>query len=357
MIKFKILLINALTVVSLLSSCSSSAKNGETSNYLSSTIEVINTDVDTLWTKKMEKSNSDWRKLISAEQYRIMIEKGTERPFTHMYNKNKQKGIYLCAACENPLFSSSTKFDSGTGWPSFFKPYFSKSITVGADNSHGMSRDEVVCSRCDGHLGHVFNDGPKPTGLRYCMNGESLKFIKHVELETAVFAQGCFWCVEEIFEAVKGVHDAVSGYSGGTSKNPTYKSVGSGKSNHAEVVSVTYDSSIITYDELLKVYFNSGDITQINGQGNDIGKPYRSIVFYKSEIEKNKIENYITALEKSDKYSKRIAVEVVPFDTFYKAEKYHQNYVKLHPNEGYVKGVSIPRYKKAILKFPELLKK
>lgn len=354
MVKFKIILFSILTASSILTSCTSNAKNLNTEVTVESNVKA---DDDTLWTKKIEKSNVDWKAGMTSEQYRIMREKGTERPFTHAYNKNKNQGTYVCAACENPLFLSSTKFDSGTGWPSFFKPYFSKSVTVGADNSHGMSRDEVVCGRCDGHLGHVFNDGPKPTGQRYCMNGESLKFIQHVELETAVFAQGCFWCVEEIFEAVKGVHDAVSGYSGGTSKNPTYKSVGSGKSNHAEVVSVTYDPSVITYDELLKVYFNSGDITQINGQGNDIGKPYRSIVFYKSEIEKNKIESYIKKLEDSGKYSKRIAVDVVPFDTFYIAEKYHQNYVKLHPNEGYVKGVSIPRYKKAILKFPELLKK
>jgi len=359
MVKFKILLINTLTIVSLLSSCSGSAKNNETSNSIESSekkTEIINADIDTNWTKKVEKSNSDWKKVMSAEQYRIMIEKGTERPFTHMYNRNKKKGVYVCAACENPLFSSSTKFDSGTGWPSYFSPYFSKSILVGADNSLGMSRDEVVCGRCDGHLGHVFNDGPEPTGLRYCINGESLTFVSNIELKTVVFAQGCFWCVEEIFEAVKGVSDVVSGYSGGSSKNPTYKSVGSGRTNHAEVVSVTYDPSVITYDQLLTVYFNSGDITQVNGQGNDIGKPYRSIVFYNSDVEKNKIENYISKLEKSGKYVKPIAVEVLPFKKFYIAEEYHQNYVKLHPNESYVKGVSIPRYKKAILKFPELLK-
>ena len=353
MIKFKILLISILSVSSILTSCNSNAKNLNTEV---ASITSIKADVDTLWLEKIEKSNADWQNVMSNEQYRIMIEKGTESPFSHEYNDNKKHGIYVCSACENPLFLSSTKFNSGTGWPSFFKPYFSKSITVGADNSHGMSRDEVVCGRCDGHLGHVFNDGPEPTGLRYCMNGESLSFVGDVELKTAVFAQGCFWCVEEIFEAVKGVHEAVSGYSGGTSKNPTYKSVGSGRSNHAEVVSVTYDPSVVTYDELLKVYFNSGDITQVNGQGNDIGKPYRSIVFYDSELEKNKIENYISKLEKSGEYSKPIAVEVVAFDKFYVAEDYHQNYVKLHPTEGYVKGVSIPRYKDAIKKFPELLK-
>ena len=183
-----------------------------------------------------------------------------------------------------------------------------------------------------------------------------MKFVNNTELEVAVFAQGCFWCLEEVFEAVKGVSEVVSGYSGGTSTSPTYKSVGSGSTNHAEAVSVAYDPTIISYEELLKVYFNSGDITQVNGQGNDIGKQYRSIVFYNSEVEKVQIENYIKTLEASGIYSKGIAVEVLPLDKFHVGEEYHQNYVKLHPNEGYVKGVSIPRYEKAIKKFPELLK-
>ena len=360
MINFKIIPINTLTIVSLLSSCSSHAKNSETANELDVITELVsvvsNTDVDTLWTDKIEKSNSEWGRLLTQNQFYIMRDKGTESPFTHQYNSNKKTGVYVCSACENPLFDSNTKFNSGTGWPSYFKPYFSKSITVGADNSLGMSRDEVVCGRCDGHLGHVFNDGPQPTGLRYCINGESLNFVSNVEPQIAVFAQGCFWCVEEIFEAVKGVKEAVSGYSGGMSKNPTYSSVGNGSTNHAEAVSVAYDSTVISFEELLKVYFNSGDITQVNGQGNDIGKQYRSIVFYNSELEKIQTENYIKKLEKSGVYTKKIAVEVLPLDIFYNAEEYHQNYVKLHPNEGYVKGVSIPRYKKAIIKFPDLLK-
>lgn len=360
MIKFKILLINALTVVSLLSSCTSSAKNIESSTEFEKVTkvvsEIVNPSIDTLWTTTIQKSSAEWESALTPEQYRILREKGTERPFTHVYNKNKKQGVYVCSACENPLFDSNTKFNSGTGWPSFFRPYFTKSVNVGADNSHGMSRDEVVCGRCGGHLGHVFNDGPEPTGLRYCINGESLSFVNNVEPQVAVFAQGCFWCVEEIFEAVKGVSDVVSGYSGGKSKNPTYQQVGSGKTDHAEAVSVTYDPTVISYEELLEVYFNSGDITQVNGQGNDIGKQYRSVVFYNSEAEKNQVEKYITKLEKSGKYTSKIAVQVAPFEKFWDAEDYHQDYVRLHPNEGYVRGVSIPRYREAIKKFPNLLK-
>ncbi len=175
-------------------------------------------------------------------------------------------------------------------------------------------------------------------------------------LEKVVFAQGCFWCVEEIFEKVKGVTDVVSGYSGGTEKNPTYEQVGSGSTSHAESVEITYNPEEITYAQLLKVYFNSGDITQVNGQGPDHGRQYRSIIFYNNEEQHKEVLAYIQQLEASGKYSKKIAVEVTPFTKFYPAEGYHQDFVKLNPNQGYVRAVSIPRYQKAIRNFPELLK-
>ena len=281
---------------------------------------------------------------------------GTERAFSHHYNKNYDSGHYLCIACDNPLFSSESKFNSGTGWPSFWDRYSSKSVNVGLDSSHGMIRNELTCARCDAHIGHVFSDGPEPTGLRYCINGESLAFVPESALEKAVFAQGCFWCVEEIFEAIKGVTAVVSGYSGGMAKNADYKKVSTGTTKHVEAVEVSYDKNIISYEELLKVYFNSGDITQVNGQGNDIGPQYRSVIFYKTLEEKDQVEKYISILEKSGKYSKNIAVEVVPYNSFFSAEEYHQDYVKHNPNQGYVKAVSIPRFKMAITNFPELLK-
>ncbi|AKQ46484.1 hypothetical protein TH63_14000 [Rufibacter radiotolerans] len=127
----------------------------------------------------LPKTDEEWKKILTSEQYYVLREKGTERAFSGPLNNNKQKGIYSCAACGNPMFSSDTKFDSGTGWPSFFKPLNSAAVLEEPDTSDGMLRTEVLCARCGGHLGHVFDDGPKPTGLRYCLNSVALKFTKN----------------------------------------------------------------------------------------------------------------------------------------------------------------------------------
>lgn len=172
----------------------------------------------------------------------------------------------------------------------------------------------------------------------------------------ATFAVGCFWCMEGIYESVKGVKEVISGYSGGTKPNPTYEEVSSGKTNYAESVQVYYDSTKISYETLLKVFFDSGDPTQVNGQGPDIGRQYRSIIFYNNAREKAIADRYIRELEQVGKYSKAIAVEVAPFERFWPAEARHQNFDKKNPNNPYVQQVSIPRLRKTQEQMPDLIK-
>lgn len=171
----------------------------------------------------------------------------------------------------------------------------------------------------------------------------------------AYFASGCFWCVEAIYESLNGVEESISGYSGGHTKNPTYESSNTGKTGHAEAVEIIYNPNIISFKLLVDVYFGSQNISQVNGQGNDRGSQYRSIIFYQNTEEKNIIANKIKALQKENPDIK-VAAEVMPFQKFWIAEKYHQNYERLHPNNSYIQNVSIPRLKRFQNKFPELLK-
>lgn len=174
-------------------------------------------------------------------------------------------------------------------------------------------------------------------------------------LETAYFASGCFWCVEAVYESVKGVEESVSGYAGGHSKNPSYEASNTGRTGHAEAVEIYYNPDVVSFATLVDVYFGSQNVTQVNGQGPDKGSQYRSIIFYKNEEEKKIIDAKILALNEELKPAK-VGAEVKKFDKFWIGEAYHQDYEKLHPNQGYIRSVSIPRLKKFQEKFPHLIK-
>jgi peptide-methionine (S)-S-oxide reductase len=186
---------------------------------------------------------------------------------------------------------------------------------------------------------------------------EKMSVQKPEGYSVAYFASGCFWCVEAVFESVEGVKEAVSGYSGGNASDANYSDVSRGITKHAEAVEVFYDASVVNYNTLLKVFFGSQDPTTLNQQGPDRGTQYRSSIFFQNEEEKMAALAYVTELTEKKVFKNPIMTEVVPFEAFYDAEEYHQDYEKKNPNQPYVRAVSIPRLKKFQAKFPELLKK
>lgn len=280
---------------------------------------------------------------LSPEDAAIILKKGTEPAFCGNLLDNKKEGVYTCKLCGLPLFSSEHKFDSGSGWPSFFRPYDTDHIRYDEDTSYGMRRIEIMCNRCGGHLGHVFEDGPKPTGLRYCLNSASLEFTekgtempdasKPVQTETAYFAGGCFWGIEDRLQQVPGVIDAVSGYMGGRVDNPTYKQVCYTDTGHAETVRLTYDPAKVSYDELLGWFFKIHNPTQLNRQGPDIGTQYRSAIFAADEKQLKEAERFIAEQQASNprfKDKKIVTQVVLGGGTFWEAEEYHQDYHLKH---------------------------
>ncbi len=329
------------------------------------TVRVFDTNgnlSDPLTMPAVNKSEDEWRSILTPEQFRILRTDGTEAPFCGTLLDNKKEGVYACAGCKLPLYSSDSKFTSGTGWPSFFQPVAEENITETTDRSHGMIRTEISCARCNGHLGHVFNDGPQPTGMRHCLNSESLVFTESknvadelAELDHAVIAGGCFWCVEAVFEELKGVYSVESGYTGGDGP-ADYRSVITGNTGHAEAVRIAYNPNQISYPELLRVHFATHDPTTLNRQGADIGTQYRSAIFYANEQEKQLAQAMIEDLEDQNIFNRPIVTTLETLGEWHPAEAYHQDFVCNNLDHGYVTNVALPKVEKLRKQFADKLK-
>ncbi len=279
-------------------------------------------------------------------------------PFTWEYVNTREAGVYYCRQCGSALYSADDKFASECGWPSFDDAV--PGAVKRVDDADGM-RTEIICANCNWHLGHVFiGEQLTEKNTRHCVNSLSMKFVPwRVEMpkhEIAVFGGGCFWCIEAGIQRLRWVLQVLSWYAGGRRKAPTYEHICTGCTGHIEVIQVTFDPAVITYETLLQVFFTLHDPTSVDRQGADVGEQYKSVIFYRDKFQQEVAEKVVVSLEEQKIYDKPIVTQLRQLNQFRVAEWYHQNYYDQHADRPYCQIVISPKIKKLKEQWVHLLK-